>query len=202
MNIIDLSKITLCAISSVKIPETIKAIEICKKYCAFKDIIFFSDQDVPYGKKISQLSSIQDYNNFVLFKLPNLVDSEFILTIHWDGFIINPDSWINEFYNYDYIGAPWRWIGNICGNGGFCLKSKKFLEAQKEIISSNNIPNNAAEDLVLCYYLRQQFIQKKCVYAPPEIAYKFSTETIDPNFFTQKPFGFHDFKYHPQYRLL
>jgi hypothetical protein len=201
---IDLSRITLCAISSVKIPETLKAIEVCEKECIFHNILFFSDHDTQYGIKIPKINNIQQYNNFVLHELPKLVlplMSDFLLTIHWDGFIINPLSWTDIFYEYDYIGAPWPWFKNICGNGGFCLKSKKFLLKQLNIIS-NKITTNINEDLVLCKIFRNHFIQNGCKYAEPEIAYLFSTEYPSPNpkYRFSKPFGFHDFSYHPQHR--
>ena len=203
---LDLSRITLCAISSVKIPETIKAIEICSNQCLFNNIIFFSDKDVPYRYEIPEISSIQQYNSFVLHKLPELIIpfmSDFLLTVQWDGFIINPDSWNDIFYEYDYIGAPWPWFRNICGNGGFCLKSKKFLSIQMNIIS-NKIKTQNNEDLILSKVFRNEFIKHGCKYPNPEIAYQFSTEhpSRDKRYSFEYPFGFHDFRCHPKYKEL
>ena len=200
---IDLSSITLCAVSSIKIEETISAINACKKYCNFKNIIFFSDQDVPYGQKINKINNIQDYNSFILNTLPDHISQEdYVLTIQWDGFIVNHESWSNDFLNYDYIGAPWPWINNICGNGGFCLKSKRFFQIQKQILVNYENKNNHPEDLLLCYHLRSKFIKFGCKYAPPEIAYKFAIEYKNPNYDIDKPFGFHDLRVNPQYKLL
>jgi hypothetical protein len=198
---IDLTRTTLCAISSVKIPQTIKALAICQQDCKFNNILFFSDQDVPHNIKISKINSISDYNYFVLHKLPELIlpiMADFVLTVHWDGFIINPTSWTDNFYNYDYIGAPWPWFRHICGNGGFCLKSKKFVQTQKDIIS-HKVYSRKNEDIVLCKMFRNEFDKHGCKYANPKTAYAFSTEypSGDPKFTFEKPFGFHDFKYHP-----
>lgn len=203
---VDLSKITLCAISSVKIAETIKALEICQKECIFHNVIFFSDQEVINGVKIPRINNIEEYNSFVLHKLPKLIlpnIANYVLLIHWDGFIINPESWTDHFYEYDYIGAPWPWLNNVCGNGGFSLRSKKFLEVQNDIIS-NKIITKFNEDLILCKILRHEFIKHGCIYAEPQIAYKFSTEHHSHinEYIFEKPFGFHDFKYNPQYKFM
>ena len=39
-----------------------------------------------------------------------------------------------RFFDYDYIGAPWpNNFVNRVGNGGFSLRSKKFLELTAKI---------------------------------------------------------------------
>lgn len=197
---IDLSRITLCAISSVKIPETLRALEICNQACKFNRTVFFSDQDVPYGHKIKKISSVKDYNQFAVNELPHMFENdEYVLTIHWDGFIINKDSWTDKFYEYDYIGSPWPWMGDICGNGGFCLKSHNFFKIQKQLFSKYYDTQQRPEDLIVCYYFRNNFLNLGCKYAPPEIAYKFAIEHKSPKYPIDKPFGFHDFKWNPEY---
>jgi hypothetical protein len=51
--------------------------------------------------------------------------------IQSDGFAVNKAAWTDEFYQYDYIGAPWLWweyFENI-GNGGFSWRSRRFYDA-------------------------------------------------------------------------
>ena len=81
-------------------------------------------------------------------------------------------------------------INNLVGNGGFCLKSKKFLEAQKIITKDLEVDN--PDDVMLSDVLRKKFETHGCKYAPPEIAYRFSTE--HGNYEDNKSFGFHDLK--------
>ena len=61
------------------------------------------------------------------------------MLIHDDGFVVNPDSWQDDFLNYDYIGAPYplpqdnfsyRDIdGNLIRVGNsVSLRSKKLLD--------------------------------------------------------------------------
>ena len=60
--------------------------------------------------------------------LPNIIKTEFMLGIHDDGFVINPNLWTDQFLKYDYIGAPWShtipYYGQKyrVGNGGFSLR--------------------------------------------------------------------------------
>lgn len=190
---IDLSNTTLVCVGSTKIEQSLKAIEICKKYAIYKDIKYFTNFETPYTVKIQSLNSIRDYDNFVIKQLPYLIDSDFILNIHWDGFIVNPDAWTNDFFEYDYIGAPWPWWNHICGNGGFCMKSKKFLDTQKILFDNSYIVNDP-DDVALCVKHRKDFIDNGCVYAPPEIAYKFSTEYNYGDYNKYNSFGFHDLR--------
>lgn len=195
---LDLSFITLIAIGSTKINETIAAIKHCESVCKFKETIFFTDAHVENAKKISKMNSIKDYDRFVVKELPYLLDVDYALTVHWDGFIVNPSAWHTDFLKYDYIGAPWPWFDNKCGNGGFCLKSRKFLETQK--ILTEHIDANQPDDVLLCLTLRKQFEKYGCKYAPPDVAYRFSTEHGNYQIF--KSFGFHDFKIHPNFKSI
>jgi hypothetical protein len=206
MTKLELSNITLVCATSDKIKETLKAIEICTNYANFDKIILFSDIDTEYTITIDKLNSTLEYNKFVYYELPKYIDTEFILSIQWDGFIINPLAWTDEFLQYDYIGAPWPW-NQLCGNSGFCLKSQKFLESQKILSQQYDLENDDVhghhglhDDVMLCIKLRDQFTELGCKYATPEVGYKFSTEygVYDEH----KSFGFHDFRQQPQFRHL
>lgn len=143
---LDLSNIILIAFGSTKISETIKAINHCQKLAKFHSTIYFTDHIINNSNNITHIiirniPSKNDYQHFIVKESPELILSSVpesfnghFLTINWDGFIINPQSWTNEFLKYDYIGAPWPWFNHKVGNGGFCLKSRKFLETQKKYV--------------------------------------------------------------------
>ena len=61
---------------------------------------------------------------------------------------------------------------NRVGNGGFSLRSKKFLKFSKQFKSTNQIP----EDVFLCLLKYQESQQFDIKFAPFEIAYEFSLE--------------------------
>lgn len=109
---IKLSDITLVCISSIKIEESIKAIQHCLEKCEFYDAKFITDKSLPDISNIKiercqPLTSLQCYSDFILTKLHNYIDSSHCLLIQDHAFVSNPKAWTNEFLNYDYIGSPW-----------------------------------------------------------------------------------------------
>jgi predicted nucleotidyltransferase len=126
--------------------------------------------------------------------------------VQYDGFVLNPESWTNEFLKYDYIGAPWlvaNWsvrdfnfppetLGTlIVGNGGFCLRSKKFLETSAHLSKEGKIPKKNPEDVAMCVWYRDEFEKAGISFAPPELASLFSIEGTEHEY--KKQFGFHGF---------
>lgn len=206
MSKIDLKNTTLVSITSNKVQETLKAIEICKQNIDFFKTILFTDISTEYTYKISKINSVVEYNEFSYYELPKYIDSDFVLTIQWDGFIVNSNSWTDDFFLYDYIGAPWPW-NNMCGNSGFCLRSKKFLKAQQILSQQFKLEIDTTygkdalhDDVMMCLKLRDKFIEYDCKYAPIEIGYRFSTEHGVYN--NHNSFGFHDFRQQPQFKYL
>jgi hypothetical protein len=213
----DLKNITLVAVSSIEIDATIRALLYSKSKINFSSIKFIthekpnnlpSDIEYIYCDKIT---SSKYYSYFMIYQLYKYITTPFCLTIQYDGFVINPDSWKPEFLDYDYIGAPWP-IKNDAfispfgehirvGNGGFSLRSKKLLETPNMI----NIPfevnigsfykhmnaNCYNEDGNICVHNRHLFESVGCKFAPLEIAKYFSHETPLQETINIKPFGFH-----------
>lgn len=199
INKLNLKNVTCIAVTSDKIKETIKAIEICQSFCDFHDCFIFTHEKINFKHKIIEpITQKTNYDNFIVKHLPFHIESDFCLTIHWDGFIVNPKAWNNEFFNYDYIGSPWPQHGGICGNGGFCLKSRKFLKTQKNLVK--NIQVTQPDDVILCIRLRNWFEYYGCKYAPKDIAYKFASE--EGNYDDHNSFGFHDLNLNPQFKNL
>jgi hypothetical protein len=147
-----------------------------------------------------KITSPQTYSDFCLEELPSLITTDFVLIIQLDGYILNMDAWEDDFLNYDYIGAPWHAVLKnvnrtdvqdskyLVGNGGFSLRSKKFLQESKilrEANSSEDMFENA-EDHYLCVQ-HGDYMRNKCKFAPIEIADKFSVEHGLYNY----QFGFH-----------
>lgn len=210
---LDLSEnVILVGMGSTKIPETVRAISHCLSLVKFYDTLLLTDikldsqlSDSIKIVNIENIPSYIDYQRFVVSTMPNiLLDSispsfrGHFLFINWDGFIVNSKSWSNQFLLYDYIGAPWPWFGNVVGNGGFCLKSRKFIETQRSICSNHIVSHN--EDVELCIVLRKIFEEHGCKYADKHIGYMFSTEYGVYDIYNS--FGFHDFKYHPKFKTI
>jgi hypothetical protein len=164
----------------------------------FQQVLILSDEQRHWGDhpivKIPPIKSLDEYNRLVTAELPKHLRTDFCLVIQYDGFIINADQFSPHFYFYDYIGAPWPHFPTMTvGNGGFSWRSRKLMDAVATLPYEDL---SMAEDLFIC---RQQrpLLEKShnVVFAPPEIAAHFSTESVSTAFPT---FGFHGVFHLPQ----
>jgi len=175
--------------------ESLKALDYCNKFFSFnRTILFTSEKNISSDYEtvsIDKFESIHDYSNFML-KIGNYTSSSHVLVVQDDGHIVNPINWDEKFLEYDYIGAPWptsskwrkRWNRNNLsnagrfvkknrvGNGGFSLRSRKFLDYSAKFDNCNGI----AEDVFLCLENYLTAIDNNIKFAPFDIAFKFSAE--------------------------
>lgn len=195
MSKLDLKNVTLLSYNCVNPVQSIKALLYSSKDIDFGQIILVSNKKpdcLPENIKFvkTDYSMYKDSSKFTYTDLHKHVDTEYYLGIHDDGFVINPHLWTDEFFNYDYIGAPWKWEGrrNRVGNGGFVLKSKKFIELTKYLTFLGKCDDG---ELTNDYY--DFFVANGCKYAPVEVAMKFSLESKIPEceLNLNNCFGFH-----------
>jgi Protein of unknown function (DUF5672) len=139
------------------------------------------------GVAIPTITSGADYSRFVVRELPAYIDTPFVLVTQWDGFVADASAWRREFLQYDYIGAVWPDQPAACnvGNGGFSLRSQRFLRAAREVPTTGLHP----EDEVLCRTHRGWLEQEHGVrFAPAEVARAFAFENEGA---VGSAFGFH-----------
>jgi hypothetical protein len=195
---IQLKNITIVCIDGVNPDIGLKALKYSMKHIEFgnaKLISHIKPENVPNNIQFVQIDKLShdSYSSFMLQELHKHVDTDFCLTIHDDGFVINPQLWDDNFLNYDYIGAPWlhtvQYYGQKyrVGNGGFSLRSKKLINLCK------NIQSPGHEDASICIRNRDLLEMYGCKFAPVEIAMKFSLEEQIPEceFNLNNTFGFH-----------
>jgi hypothetical protein len=153
-----------------------------------------------------------EYNRICINELHKYVNTDYCLVIQWDGFVIDPQRWSEEFFNYDYIGSNWIIDNpkiNTVGNGGFSLRSKKFLEVSSKLEYTPHACNWLSdsqkyympitpEDWFLCFDKYDYMIQNGIKFADKSTADKFSVEhprSLKPfnrnDINTYKSFGFH-----------
>lgn len=204
---ISLPQVTLMGIDCVNVPRLQKALDISSHAIEFGAIKLLTSLDTTDPRKIeiSSIKSIQAFSEFCIRDLYKYVDTEFVLLVQYDGFILHPQSWNPLFLEYDYIGAPWlvdqsyvrdygfpihlmgKWV---VGNGGFCLRSKKFLEICAQLAQKDKFSVFHPEDVVLCVFYRDLLEQSGLRFAPVPLAMQFSIE--DQNSTYKEQFGFHD----------
>lgn len=137
---------------------------------------------------INNCESYDQYNIDKLFNVHKYFNTDFILCVEFDSRIVNPLAWSDEFFKYDYIGAPWfqRLIkpqydkgtndrNRLVGNGGFSLRSHKLcgLLAEKYV---DRLPHGEAEDVSICQNIRDELEADGIKFAPYEVAERFSVE--------------------------
>lgn len=223
---LDLSRVTLFAIDNTqRIEGTIKALYTNIEVAKFGSVKLVTSKEYveKYSSELLQdniiceemifpVTNIDEYNFYILYELHKHVDTDFVLITQDHAFIVNPEAWSDEFFEYDYIGAPWPWRENSfvtpfgehirSGNGGFSLRSKKLLQVPNKV----NIPfkvyeqpefykmfgaKNTNEDGNICVHNRHIFIEQGCKFPPVEIAARFSYESAVSENSGIIPFGFH-----------
>lgn len=163
---------TLIAVDTTpKAHLALKAIERSLSEIEVQSVKLLTDKSLPYSVKIPSLNGLGAYSKFCIRDLHRYVDTKYCLLIQADGFVLSGKAWTDEFYNYDWIGAPWNPSG-IVGNGGASWRSKKLLEACSEIKGDDE----HAEDRFISVGHREELESKGIEIAPKELAAKFSFE--------------------------
>ncbi len=211
MSKLNLNNITLIAVAGVRAEETFKALQYSCKNIEFAEKRLITYKDIPNEDGIDVLvlpvmsnMNYEAYNKFIIYDLHKYINTEFILLIQDDGFVINADKWQNEFLNWDYIGAPWfipednfsyvdiNGVRQRVGNGGFSFRSKRLLKLASDL----NLPWQSFhgyynEDGFICVNNRHIYDEHKMKIAPLDVAKYFSHEADIEEIQGIIPFGFH-----------
>lgn len=207
---LNLHNVTLIGIDCVNVERLQAAMNVCEKDIQFGAVKLLTSLPTTDSRRIAipHIDSIEDYSKFCASELKDYVDTDYALLVQYDGFILNPCSWTDDFTKYDYIGAPWLvadWsvrdfnfpeslLGTVVvGNGGFSLRSKKFLETSAKLVHEGKIPQIHPEDVSLCVWHKDLLVSEGILIAPSELAAKFSIEGDDSAYDAQ--FGFHGFSW-------
>jgi len=195
---IQMKNITLLEVNCVDPELGVKSLLYSSKDIEFGSIKIFSHYKP--DNLVDKIEFIQipklthdGFSQFCIEELTKYVNTDYALSINDDGFIINPHLWRDKFLEYDYIGAPWApgspWCSrNRVGNGGFVLKSKKFMD-----LSANIIYSGGHDDVIVTNTYYDYFTSNGCKYAPIELAMKFALESEIPEceYDLNNCFGFH-----------
>lgn len=208
---IDLPNVTLAACACTNIHETVKAMRYSMKGIQFGDAVFVSHKRPLFLPKdirfeyTTKNKSIDDFNYKMVYDFYKYIHTEYVLLIHADGFVVNPEMWRDEFLDYDYIGAPWPipptedkitfrdQDGNLCRVGNsVSIRSKRLLEyPSKANMPWNSFYGNFHEDGFICVHHHKDFESAGMKIAPLDVAKYFSHENLIPEIEGIEPFCFH-----------
>ena len=221
---LDLSRVTCFAIDNTnRIEETIQALHTCKDVANFGEVKLVTlpqyvekyqdEEGITLEKQVRPLTNIDEYNYYILYHLHKHINTDYVLLVQDHAFIINPDAWRDDFFDYDYIGAPWPYRDRAyitpfgehqrVGNGGFSFRSKKLLEvplkqwipfkvAEMSDFYQMFGGNNTNEDGNITVHNKHLYEKQGCKIAPIEVAKFFSYESPVPENTGIIPFGFHN----------
>ena len=142
----------------------------------------------------------KQYSLFMMYCLHTYIKTEFCLVVQDDGWVLDGKNFTEDYYQYDYIGAPahaamignnyhlqFSWVGKenalVVQNGGFSLRSRKFLRqlAKSGILWKHfDVEPFCNEDVQLCTFLRPDLEKHGIKFAPVEVAKHFSMEYAGP----------------------
>ncbi len=205
-----LPKVTLAAMTSVNVYETVKAMAYSMKDIEFGDAVFISDKKPFYLPKnirfsyTDKLDNIDKFNYKMTYELGSHIKTDFALIVHADGFVVNPDKWQDKFLEYDYIGSPWPYPkndyeyrdknGNICRVGNsVSIRSKRLMDYPKEhgVKWEKVYDDEYNEDIFICCHIRDELEGAGMKWAPLEVAKYFGREHGIPETKGIEPFLFH-----------
>lgn len=181
MSKLSLNNVTLYGADTTNLNRLLSVFSICERFANFGAKKLFTKINENFvtesGIEIintNEIKSLVDYNRFNMKILYEYIKTDFVLVVEYDGFILNPDAWEDEFLEYDYIGAPWWYKdGHNVGNGGFSLRSKRLLEI---LYKDDFINQTFPDDRHICRTYRTYLESKGIKFAPEVLARKFSIE--------------------------
>lgn len=168
-------------------------------------------ENLPDGIEWRQIYNLDyaEYSVFMMHCLGSFIETDYCLVVQDDGWVLNGENWKDEYYDYDYIGAPshcgfsdehiylhFSWARAkepvyVVQNGGFSLRSKKLLE----VCNKNGIAHQNGndvhywnEDAQLSALLKPVLEECGMRFAPLELAKHFSVEYIDSIFHADTDF--------------
>ncbi|KQM18294.1 DUF5672 family protein [Novosphingobium sp. Leaf2] len=177
---LSLPQVTLCAVTSVNVAATVRALEASVAQVDFAEVLLFTDAVVcPLHPSIrvlpiAPLRSSAAYSDFLLTRLASHVVSTHCMIAQWDGHLLRADRWNPAFLDYDYIGASWPQFddGHDVGNGGFSIRSRQLMELCRD---PQFIPVHP-EDVAIGRTNRAWLEAQGMRFAPRDLADAFATE--------------------------
>lgn len=205
-----IGNVTLVAVATTEVEATALALEYSTRKLNFDRVVLLSHYNPQPQSQVYEYIAIKPFNSvgewgkFIVFDLHRYINTDYIILVHADGFIVNPHCWDEAFLNYDYIGAPWPlpkddysyrdYFGNIIRVGNsVSLRSLKFLKLPSELGLDWASADHGYfhEDGFVCVQYRHVFQANGMNYPPLEVACRFSREKTIVENKDVEPFAFH-----------
>lgn len=189
---LSLPQVTLCAVTSVNVVATLRALQTTIAKIDVAAALLFTDEAIIIDHPgivvvpIPRISSAEAYSSFLLTRLVDYIETSHCLIAQWDGHVIDAGRWRPDFLNHDYIGASWPQFtdGHDVGNGGFSLRSRRLMELCRDPRFHASHP----EDLAIGRANRAWLEEQGMLFASRDVADLFSAERAGD---VTTSFGYH-----------
>jgi len=196
---LNLPNVTLVVVDCLNAERAAVVIEKSMKGITFGAVKLLTDKPIanPYRVEIGPIKNLVEYSIFCLRDLYKYIDTDYLITVQHDGWILHPEAWEADWPRYDYIGPLFfreHPINNkSVGSGGFSFRSRKLMEhISKKLFHLYGPGGYMHEDGFICKGVVDHLANAGFAFAPPDRAAKFAYGG-NPAHFCQKPFGFHGF---------
>jgi hypothetical protein len=125
-----------------------------------------------------KFNNVNDYSELLKkYTFWKSITEENCLLFQYDSFCMGKFN--NDFFVYNYIGAPWDHYPSILkkfkiGNGGTSFRKTRIMEYLCKKYENKSIKKDYPEDIFFCELLSEEFLHN----CTEEIANKFSFENI------------------------
>ena len=94
---LNLNNVTLVCVATTNVQPSLKALEHSLNLVSFKETLFFTHENIfcPSNIKlkiIKKFNSIDEWSFFIIYKLHEFIKTEYILLIHYDGYVVGQEA--------------------------------------------------------------------------------------------------------------
>lgn len=192
-----LPRITLICIDCCNYSTAILALRKSMQQCEFYEVKLLTDVELKEDGIevviIPRINSKEQYSEFCIKELYKYFNTDFIMVVQHDGYVISWKAWEDEFMDYDYTAPKWLYTdGKNVGCGGASLRSKKL---QTILGTDDFIFASDPEDQSIGRLYRDYLIKKyEIKFSPESVADRFGYELNAPYCDT---FCFHGYFHQP-----
>lgn len=196
---LQLPTVTLLIADCLNAELAAKVLELCKAKADFGTVKLLTSLpiDNPHRVEIMPLNSLIAYSVFMLTELHKHIETDHVLIVQRDGWVLNPESFDPAWLNLDYIGPLFVQYDRV-GSGGFSLRSKKIMQATAKQITPWDGTQAHAEAIQRGLGMYEDGIISLSPFkysfkiATPQQAANFGHGgNRNPAYFRENPFGFH-----------
>jgi len=151
---------------------------------SFKEVIVASPVNLAPALKDARWIQVPYWPNrmgpqyWLWHELPLLLETDFMLILSWDGWIIDETMWTDEFLEYDIVGAPW-WFTDGQNVGHAQLRSRRIMGHLRD--RPTELPLTHPEDNAICRKYRKELEAFGFKWPTEQLASRFSFETTRPH---------------------